>query len=403
MKKLLLLLALLTTCSLADTQVKGHVDMQVQSYLTKPSGKHPQNYTASSELELTHIVEEFEFIAKLYAQQDYYDLKGSSEHNDRSFLRLDEMYLKYDGDTSQILVGKSIRFWGALEVDNITDSFNPDDFRSDIFDADKLGTWNVSYTHYTDTGEIALIVKVDEQDRKMPAYPYVYYFFPEYVNYDSDLDTEHSANQPSVFLKYSDSTDSDTPLDFSIILEHGYDSQRYIDPINYQEHAYIVNKLSTYNTLVVGDTLYKLEAVYADVLNDKQVSDYYHIGLGIEHTLTRFHDSADLGLLTEYYKYETLQDGKLNDLQLFESFQNDLFLGIRYSFNEGKDASIVTGVVFDLDYNEQNYYIEYESRIADTFKLNFDYRYIEPSKNDLTTFNLMGRHQRVSLKLGYYF
>lgn len=403
MLKIIFIPILLVFSIYADTEVKGHVDIQTQAYLTKPSGKHPQNYTASSIFELTHTTGEFEYIAKLYAQQDYYDLKGTSEQNDRSFIRLDELYMKYDGDTSQILAGKSIRFWGALEVDNITDEFNPDDFRSDVFEADKLGVWNISYTHYTDTGEIALIVKIEEQDRKMPTYPYVYYFFPEYVDYDSNVNTEHSKNQPSIYLKYSDSTDIEYPLDFSIILEHGYDSQRYIDPIDFRENAYMVNKLITYNTLVVGDTLYKLEALYADIISDKQVSDYYHIGFGIEHTLTRVYKSADLGLLLEYYKYETLEDNKLNDLQLFESFQDDLFLGIRYSFNEGKDASIVSGVVLDLEYDEQNYYIEYESRLADTFKLNLDYRYIEPSKNDLTTFHLLGRHQRVSLKLGYYF
>ena len=109
------------------------------------------------------------------------------------------------------------------------------------------------------------------------------------------------------------------------------------------------------------------------------------------------------GLIIEYYKYDTLDDDKFSDLELFEILQNDLFLGMRYSFNQGNDASVVGGVILDLDYDEQSYYLEYEARVAETFKLKLDYRYTEPSEDTATAFKLMGRHQRLSLGLGYYF
>lgn len=406
MKKTVLIFLLFLTNALADLETKGHVDVQLQSYLTRAQDKHPDNFTASAQVELDYTQEDLELIAKASAQADSYDFTGSSKHNDRSFVRLDELYAKYELEDSQFMAGKSIRFWGALEVDNITDVFNPDDFRTDIFNADKLGVWNMAYTHYTDTGELALIIKIDEPDQDMASLPYVYYFFPSFVNYDKNLQSEKSKNRPSVYLKYSGSTETEYPLDYAFIIENGYDSQRYFSSdaaFNFTQHAYLVNKFMTYDTLVVGSTLFKLEALYTDVLNDEKVSDYYHIGLGVEHTLSQVYKQADLGLLAEYYKYDTVQKDRLSDLDIFETFENDLFLGARYSFNEGNDASVVGGVIFDLDYNEQSYYIEYEGRIAQTFKLNLDYRYIEPSKNSLTAFNLMGRHQRVSLKLGYYF
>ena len=264
-----------------------------------------------------------------------------------------------------------------------------------------------------------MIVKFYEQDRKMSAYPYVYYYFPQTVlppaniplQYSKKLHTEKSEFRPSVYLKYSGSTDTQYPLDYSIILENGYDSQRYYTQtlsadatsVISNENAYLVNKALSYNTLVLGPTLLKLEAVYADVIDNDVISDYYHIGLGVEHTLTQIYKESDLGLIAEYYRYETLEDEKRDDLQLFELFQNDLFLGLRYSFNEGNDASIVGGVILDLDYDEQVYYLEYEGRIADMFKINFDYRYIVPSQDYSTAFNLMGKHQRISLKMGYFF
>lgn len=395
----------------ADVNIQGHVDIQSQAYLTHPADKHADNFTASAQLELNYTEGNLEAIAKVTGQQDYYDLLQSQKHTDRSFFRIDELYAKYDFEESQLLGGKSIRFWGALEANNIVDAFNPDDFRTDLFGADKFGVWNLSYTHYTDTGEIALIIKVNEQDQEMAAYPYVYYFFPPFVTYDESLQTKESKNRPSVYLKYSGSTETEYAMDYAFILENGYDDQRYFTssgPLNgtqvtFNTHAYLVNKLMTYNTLVLGSTLIKLEALYADVIDDPIVSDYYHLGLGLEHTISQFYAQADLGLIAEYYRYTTLDDTKFSDLELFETFQNDLFLGIRYSFNEGNDASLIGGVILDLDYDEQSYYLEYETRVAETFKLNLDYRYTEPSEDSLTAFHLMGRHQRISLKLGYYF
>jgi len=400
-----------TYAFMEDIVIQGNVNMQFQKYITRPTGKHANNYTASAELEAAYNKGDFKAFAQFRAQQDYYDLEGTSQHNDRSYLRINELYAQYDFEDSQILFGKNVRFWGALEVHNLTDGFNIRDFRSDPTKNDKVGSWNGSYTMFTETGELSVIVKFNEENRKMPAFPYVYYpFANQQITYDSDVKTEKSKNRPSVYVKYAGSTDTEYTLDYAIIFENGYDSQRYYNKTASQtnrvyENAYIVNKLMTYNTLVVGSTLFKLEAVYANVVDDKNIADYYNLGLGMEHTLAQVYQEADLGLLVEYYKYDTINANanNYNDLDLFETFQNDIFVGFRYSFNEGNDASIVGGGIFDLDYNEQVYYIEYESRINDMFKLNLDYRQTEPSSSKETALNRMGKQKRVSIKVGYYF
>jgi len=392
-----------------DLTVQGHINVAAQAYITKPSGKHPNNYTASTEIEAAYNQGSFKAFGKVRAQQDYYDLQGTVEHNDRSYVRVKELYAAYDFDDAELFFGKNIRFWGALEVNNISDGFNLSDFRSDPTENDKIGSWNTAYTYYTDNADIAAIVKFYEQDRDIPAYPYVYYpFTNQQITYDSKIQTEQSRYRPSFFLKYSSTADTEYALDYSFIIENGYDSQRYYNApaapdYKVYEHAYLVNKLISYSTLVVDSTLYKLEAVFADVCFDDYISDYYHIGFGVEHTLTQVYKEADLGLLVEYYKYGTLQDGRYSDLDLFEVFQNDLFIGTRYSFNEGNDASIVGGAIFDLDYNEQVYYVKYESRINDIFKLHLDYRQSEPAKNYETALKRMGKQKRISVKAGYYF
>ncbi|MEA3374429.1 MAG: hypothetical protein U9Q62_12160 [Campylobacterota bacterium] len=406
MKQLYALL-LLGTLAQGQWHYSGHIDWTNQGYLTRPDDKHSTNNTLFTELEAEYQKNDLELQAKVSAQLDSYDLQESSQKNERSFVRLDELYATYSFEDDAVMAGKGVRFWGALEVDNIVDGFNPDDLRSDLMEPDKLGVWHAAFTHYTDSGEVELLVKLREEDQPMAAYPYVYYFFPEFVTYDDDLGTEKSRYRPSFYLKWSGSTDTEYALDYAFIIENGYDSQRYFQAdvllTNFKEQAYLVNKLMSYNTLVTGATLWKLEALYSDVLNDGKVSDYWHVGVGVEHTLSQIYGSADLGLIGEYYRYETVESGKLTDLELFELFQDDLFLGMRYSFNDVDDASIVGGVVLDLEYDEQSYYVEYETRVAETFKLKADYRYIEPSEDTLTAFNLMGRHQRISVKIGYYF
>ena len=408
--RLLLLAMALTSVLLAEFDVKGFIALDSQVYLTHPAHKHAQNFTLQQQLELTYSEGDFEAVGLLNAQQDGYDLL-SGDNNERSFIRIDELYGRYNFENDMIMAGRNTRFWGALEVRNIVDGFNPQELRNDPFETDKMGVMNVRYAHYTESGELSVIVKFEERDQKMAAYPYVYYFFPGFVNYEDTLQSESSRYRPTLYLSYSGSTDTEYAVDYALILQHGYDAQRYFTsdgplvgtPVNLNQHAYLVNKISTYNTAVIGNTLLKIEALYTDVIDDPNISDYMHAGLGVEHTLTQMIGDADFGLIAEYYYYDTLESGKYTDLELFEIFQNDLFLGGRYSFNDADSSSVIGGAVLDLDYDEQSYYVEYETRIADMLKVHFDYRYIEPSKNTLTAFHLLGRHQRVGLNLAYHF
>ncbi len=320
----LLGLLLLSSLLYAEFEVKGYVGADAQGYITKPDGKHPANFTLQQQLELAYSVGDFESAATIYAQEDSYDL--SDEKNERSFIRLDEFYGKYNFDNDMIFAGRNIRFWGALEANNVVDTFNTKDFRTDGLDTQKQGAWNVAYTHYTESGEISLIVKLYEEKQQMAAYPYVYYFFPENtavgtLQYDKDLQSSESLYRPTVYLNWSGSTESDYPIDYAFILQHGFDNQRAFESTTdlatfdttLNEEAYLVNKVMTYNTMVVGSTLLKLEAQVIDVIDDNvtsidlRVADYYQFGLGVEHTLIGVVGDADLGIIGEYYYYSTFE------------------------------------------------------------------------------------------------
>ena len=426
----LLVLLLLSNFLYAEFEYKGYVGMDAQAYISRPEGKHPNNFTLQQQLELAYSVGDFESVATIYAQEDSYDL--TDEKNERTFIRLDELYGKYNFDNDMIFGGRNIRFWGALEANNVVDTFNTKDLRTDGLDTQKQGAWNVAYTHYTESGEISVIVKLYEEKQPMAAYPYVYYFFPEGLVYDKDLQSEESLYRPTVYLTWSGSTQSDYPIDYAFILQHGFDNQRAFESTTdlatlvttLNEKAYIVNKAMTYNTMVVGSTLLKVEAQVTDVVDATyssspsgplRVEDYYQFGLGVEHTLTGVIGDADLGLIGEYYYYNTFEQGDdiADDLALFQIFQNDLFLGLRYTFNDASDSSIIAGAIIDLEYEEQSYSVKYETRFFDVLSMKADYAYINPSTTEPTAYALMGFdknnptvpivHQRIGINLAYHF
>lgn len=401
-------LVLATASLLAEVEIEGVSGVEMQSFLLHPESKHKNSITLYEELEAAYSADEFTLYGKLSAQQDYYDLAGDGS-NRRTFLRLDELYGSYELEEGSLRAGRSVLFWGALEARNIVDVFNPQELRNDPFATDKLGVWNASYTHYTERGEISLIAKLYEEDQPMAAAPYAYYFFPEFTTYDEELKSEASRYRPTLYLGWTGSTESEYPLDYALIFQHGYDSQRYFAldstqfPPEFTQHAYLVNKVMSYNTLVVGATLVKLEALYADVIDEPLISDYAHGALGVEHTLQPFEGGAELGLIAEYYRYKRFESGTYSDLDLFETFQNDLFLGLRLTLNDVADSSFVGGVVADLAYTEQSWFAEFTTRLGESFRLNVDYRYIEPSKSEATAFALLQRHQRIGAAVGYYF
>lgn len=406
--KTLLTIFLVSLNLFAEIEINGHLDLDSEFYLTKQANRDANSFTAKQTLELKYTQDDFTLFTNLYAQEAYNDFLKSAEQTKRTFARIDELYLKYDGEDTSVQVGKSIKFWGALELRNIVDIFNPNEFRDDMFSVNKLGVYNGSYSYFSDNGEVSFIVKVGEQDLKMAQYPYVYYPFPQSISYEKELQTSKNQNRPSVYLTYSGSTDTEYALDYAFIYENGYDSQRYLStvlnqPTKYVQNAYIVNKFMTYNTLVLGSTLVKLEALYGDVENNANVGDYSHLAFGLEHTFEDFDSGSALGFIGEYYKYTTYESNKFTDIELFETMQDDLFVGLRYVLNDEDDTSIVGGLVVDLEYDEQTYYVKYESRFGNSIKIECDYYYIEPSKKAQTAYALLGRHQRVGINIAYYF
>lgn len=391
--------------------ISGSTHIENESFLTQKSLKHDQTLTAKQNLEITYEKGDVKFFSKIYAQGDVDDTRTQEDKTQRSFARVDEFYYsrEFQDGTKKVLIGKKIHHWGALEAKNITDVFNPLDFRNSSSSKDKLGVWNSQFSHFTDNGEFSLIVKHHEQDQKISARPYSYYFLPNTVSLDETLQTQEKRHYPTTYLSYSASTEWETALDYAFIISHGYDSQKYYTiksttPTVVQANAYLVNKFLSYNTLVVGATLIKAEIALTDVIDDSVVSDYLHLGLGFEHEILSFlSKEGKLGVIGEYYYYDVFNKSKLSDLDLYEVYQNDIFLGLRYTFNDADDSSLLVGTVIDTEYDEAAYSMKYETRLKHGLKIEIEYQYLEPSTTTSTAYAAIGRTQSIRFDLSYHF
>jgi len=370
-----------------DFEYKGNIGFEAQYINHDIDNKRDNALALKLEAELKKEIDNISFVANVKGLLD-------KDDKERRYLEFSDLYFKYDFEDSDILIGRNTRFWGALEFYNITDVFNSKDFLDDPFDYDsKLGAWNIAYTKYLENSEISLIIKLHEERQKIQDSESVNNFFP--FPYDDSLKTQKDKNRPTVYLKYSGSGD-EVQIDYGVIYQNGYDSQRYMSFENgeLRQNAYIVNKLLGYATYIHGDTIYKTELAYA-VSDDDKVSDYSELGIGLEHTLYGFWDKRDLGLLVEYYRYDEKDDLKVDFNKIFA---DDLTFGFRLSMNDLSSSEVLGGFDYDVDTKEKIFFVQYDTRVLEKYKLKTSYQHLEPEKE-----SIFKKLDRVKLEFGYYF
>ncbi len=386
-----------------EINIKGHVGVEFKGYIKKPPLKLDYNLAGIGEIE--SVYSKGPWFGKLL-------IEGliDTQEEARDYLRANEAYLQYDfvEQEMRIAAGREVLFWGALEVHNPVDVINLQVISRDPFEVFKLGSYLISVSKYFESSEMELLATLYEQDQAFPGRESPYFIFPTFLTYDENLITEESRTRPTVYLKYSGSTDTIYPLDYALVISNGYDHQRFITLVGdgiLRQNAYIASKFLTFDTLVVNATLLKLEASYTDVKNVPFISDYYQLGAGIEHTLEQLYRGWDLGFISEYYLYKTTDRDKFDDLRLFQPFQNDLFVGFRLTFNDAASSEIVGGGIFDLEYDgEYSLFAEFNTRVFDRFTVSADIRKIVPNNEGTpTVYQLIGDHLRITLNVKYNF
>ena len=383
MKKLVLTLFFPIILISSELEYKGNIGFMTEYSSTDAKDKRDSALALRLDVELKQEFGDVELFAKFKSIFD-------KDDKNRRYFDFNDLYLRYNFEDSDILLGRSSHFWGALEFYNFTDVFNTRDLLDDPFDFNlKLGSWNVAYTTYLENSEISLIVKLHEERQKMQDIESINNFLP--LPYSDDLITSEDKNRPTVFLKYSGSGEK-MQVDYSLIYQNGYDQQRYlsVEGGKLRQNAYIVNKFMGFATFVFEDTIYKTELTYA-LSDEVKVSDYLEFGVGLEHTLYSFWQKRDLGLLLEYYRYDEKDDGKVDFNKFFE---NDLTFGFRLSMNDLSSSEVLGGMAVDMKSSEKILFVKYDTRVYEKYKLALSYQRLDAKQREL---------DRVKLEFGYYF
>jgi len=391
MKNIILIFSLLSSFLIAEgIEYKGNIGFESSYYEHDITGKRDKQNALRAELELKQKIDSGQFVFNGKAIVDVKD-------KNRRYFDATDLYYKHEFENSDLLIGRNTRFWGAMEFYNHTDVFNSKDLRDNPFDYDsKIGANNIAYTQYFENSELSVIVKVHEERQRVQDLESVNRFVP--AIYDDALETQESRDRPTVYLKYSGSGD-EVQLDYSFIYQNGYDEQRYLAPVagKLKQHAYLVDKVMGYATLVSGETIYKTELAYTKS-KEAKVSDYDQVSLGVEHTLYGILGKSDLGLLAEYYKYKEKDKRKLGAKEFGNLFADDVTLGFRLTLNDSADSDILGGVAVDRDNSEKIMFVEYNTRLVEKYKLKLFYQHLTPSSG-----SLFKELDSAKVEFGYYF
>lgn len=383
--------------SLLETlTTRGTLGLSYNSYSTE---ENPDNFAFEGNIDISKKVDDSILNANIAVLYDIND------HN-RRFTLLNEIYYKHQTEDSTFLIGRGIRNWGVMEAYSLSDVFNTKNYLSDSFDmSSKYGALNIEYTHNYNNSHLSIIAKGEEIEQPYPKENNIYNYLP--LAYSGSLQTEKNPHRPTFYLKYNTLIDDEIQGDISFILQNGYDSKRYFTTTHQntalKQYAYIANKAILFGNFAYENTIFKIEAAYTNIIDDKNVSDYYQMSLGAEYQPNQSVNGAELRFLLEYYYYGYADTTKLQYQDFSEIFDNDIFLGTLSNFGDAGSSEIKGGILYDLKNSEQTYILNFSTRMKENYRLSMEWMVLKPGNESLTAIGQMGQFNQVTFRANYFF
>lgn len=377
MKKLIFIIFFLT---LGHTEFdsKNFLGVEAKAYPDSSQKKYNLALTFQNQSKITHKY------FNIYSRFDgTYDIKDKK----RNEFLVNELYLLKSFENMDITLGKQIFFQGSLEGYNPTNFLNPQNYKKDMFQTHKKGSYMGTLKYFFENeSNMALLVKLPQRKVKLAGKDYEFYPFGN-KDYSKKIIYKDKTT-PDFMASYGFSLSEDSYSgDFTFGIYDGQDA--YKKPI-FKDNRFTFNgfratKFFTYDTVAIGDWLLKFEGIYTKP-HDKSVQkdDFYDVGLGGEYSIANIYQSHTLGIISEYYKSNAI----------FNSFNNEIFLAFRYSLNDKEASEFLLGFIKDTKKSDQGVYLKYEGRLFDEVKLSSDFRYSKANNNETI---------KLGVELRYYF
>ena len=362
------------------------------------------------------------------------------DHNRRRFLPQD-IYADFVTSRFELRAGYQIFSWKTVESVAHSDILNQTDPSLDFFDAPKIGepalrsriifgeesphTVEFYYLPYFTPAKLPLAGNRFDFSGALPQTTYLGQTISPAVIYDPDLnryETPYNRWRPQGAVRYQKQLFG--KVDTSLYYFNGYKRFPQLHPVAATaivtplpgvtiptQYAQAYNPIhqggvtwqGTIDALLVkGDVAY-IQYVTDTLAQDQKtiVKPYAQYTVGFEYTFNSlFIDSQDLGVIVEALG-DTDTGKNSTELDIFRPFQNHVFTGLRYTFNNTGDRSLLAGTFTDYKKGDVIARIEYEERFFERVKVKAQFLgFATSATSQLKPFE---HTTRASLLVSYYF
>lgn len=322
--------------------------------------------------------------------------RADQNDSNRTHIDINELYWQKLYKSLVLGIGINKVFWGVTESQHLVDIINQTDAVENPDMEDKLGQPMLNLSVSKDWSNIDLYVLPYFRERTFPGRR-------GRLRLQTIIDVDNPAYESSLEQRHMDLALRwfQTHGEVDIGLSHFYGTTREPELIPVFDSSGALKLVPYY--AIINQTaidfqwthqswLWKLEAFH----RSGQGKPFSAMVGGFEYTFTGLGGSVvDMGLLLEY-----LYDERGNLAP--SGFEDDLFTGLRFGFNDAAGSELLVGAIFDMDTEAKVYSLEFSRRYRDNWKINLEMRAFSRIPSSDILWNL-SRDDFFQLEIAYYF
>jgi hypothetical protein len=295
-------------------------------------------------------------------------LRVDVQDDERSHFDIRELNYSQRFSNFDLLIGNAQIFWGVAESRNVVDVINQFDEVENSDETDKLGQPLIRFGKFTDIGRFEVYYLPYFRERTFPGGD-GRQRGPLTVDLDNaEYDEGREEWAGDFALRYQHQIDQ---FDIGIHVFTGTARAPFL-----KSNGEGTSHIPIYQKLTQGGVdiqrtwdawLLKLEVVIADQSGDNFTSNVF----GLEYTFFDFSNSGvDIGIL-----FEGLYDNRDENKTASTLFENDIFVGTRFTWNDFQESELLLGAIIDWKTGSMFSSIEYERRIGENMKFEVEAQY----------------------------
>jgi hypothetical protein len=352
------------------------------------------------------VDEQFENVLKLrpnfsYAWDNYRKLiqltpyaAYSTVDDNRTHADLREASFTGSYGNFEIKAGLSRVFWGVAESVHLVDIINQTDLVENIDGEEKLGQPMLSTSWISTYGQLSLFLLPYFRERNFPGmdgrlrssivvdddHP-VFESSREEKHIDWAVRWSKSISVFDIGISHFRGTSRDPVLAFSV--------NSIGNPVLLPTY-YLIDQTGVDIQVTFDSLLLKHESIYRNY--QSYTGDFFAQVSGLEYTiLSAFDSNYDIGLITEYIYADDEQNSLI-------SSDNNLFFGVRCTFNDIQGTEFLAGINSELDTSNHTISVEGKRRITDKIALSLEARLFNFNSGQMESFD---KESYVQIELSY--